>query len=348
MSPKKGRGTASNPANRFETLWITDVQEHPDDPAPRTHFLRDDSRSIISYNDSDDVPFEASINPYRGCEHGCVYCYARPTHEFLGFSAGLDFETRIVVKENAPELLEKELLSPKWKAQTIALSGNTDAYQPGERKLQITRRCLEVLARFRNPVGVITKNNLVTRDVDLLGELASFQAVSVFLSITTLDAELARVLEPRTSHPGKRLEAIRKLSDAGIPCGVMTAPVIPGLTDQEIPAIVSAAVEAGAQYAGFVVLRLPGAVEELFAEWLEDHLPDRKTRVLNRIRSLRGGDLHESRISSRMRGEGIFAEQIQQPHQLACRDAGIAGNRPELETKHFRRPGGTQLDLFEE
>lgn len=347
MKPQKGRGTTSNPANRFETLWIVDEQKDPDDPAPRTHFLKDDSRSLITYNDSPDVPFTAGINPYRGCEHGCIYCYARPTHEFLGFSAGLDFETRILVKENAPEILEKELASPKWQPQTIALSGNTDAYQPAERRFQLTRRCLEVLRDFRNPVGVITKNHLVTRDQDLLGELARVQAASVHLSITTLDADLARILEPRTSHPQRRLEAIRELTAAGIPCGVMVAPIIPALNDREVPGIIEAAVKAGAQYAGYVMLRLPHAVEPLFEEWLENHFPERREKVLNRLRAMRGGELNDRRFSSRMRGEGLFAEQIRSLYELACRSQGIAGNRPELATDAFRRPGGKQLDLFE-
>src|SRR6058998_4049627 len=242
MSPEKrrGRGAASNPANRFETLsYHSSDWDEPDDPQPQTSFLKDRTRSIINYNDSPDVGFDASINPYRGCEHGCVYCFARPNHEYLGFSAGLDFESKILVKENAPDLLRRELLSPKWVPQVIAISGVTDAYQPVERRLQLTRRCLEVLLEFRNPPVIITKNELVVRDIDLLGELAGIDGALVFISVTSLDSELARELEPRASQPGRRLAAIEALSRAGIPTGALVAPVIPGLTDNEIPAIVS-------------------------------------------------------------------------------------------------------------
>src|SRR5205814_4999455 len=235
----------------------------PDEPAPPTQFFKDNSDSIINYNDSPDVGFEASINPYRGCEHGCIYCYARPFHEYLGFSAGLDFETKIMVKENAPELLRRELASPKWKPKVIALSGVTDCYQPVERKLKLTRRCLEVLAEFRNPVAVVTKNHLVTRDADVLSELARHRAAAVFISLTTLDSSLTPKLEPRASLPKHRLAAIEALNRAGVPVGVLLAPMIPGLTDHEIPNLLAAAASAGAQYAGYVVLRLPFAVKNL-------------------------------------------------------------------------------------
>src|SRR3989454_11716100 len=239
---RRGRGAASNPANRFETLSYHSFDwDEPEDPAPQTLFLKDDTRTIINYNDSPDVGFSASINPYRGCEHGCIYCFARPNHEYLGFSAGLDFETKILVKENAPALLRRELMSPKWEPQVIAVSGVTDAYQPIERKLQLTRRCLEVLAEFRNPVVIVTKNQLVTRDIDVLKELASFKAAAVCVSVTTLDAELARVMEPRTSTPANRLEAIHSLAEAGVPVRGLVAPIIPGLTDHEIPSIIRAA-----------------------------------------------------------------------------------------------------------
>src|SRR5262249_49309315 len=233
----RGRGAAENPPNRFERLhYEPDPDADPDErPAPETLFFRDTTRTILATNQSPDVGFEVSVNPYRGCEHGCPYCYARPTHEYLGFSAGLDFETRIMVKEDAPELLRKELAAPKWEPQMIALAGATDAYQPIERRLRLSRRCLEVLAEFRNPVGVVTKNHLVSRDRDLLAELAGFNAAAVYLSITTLDAELARRLEPRASHPDARLQAIRELSDAGVPTGVLVAPIIPGLNDHETP-----------------------------------------------------------------------------------------------------------------
>ena len=348
-NPIPARGAAGNPANRFEKIHLEpdadwDLEE---EPLPTTQFLRDHTATIIARNDSPDIGFEASVNPYRGCEHGCIYCYARPTHEFLGFSAGLDFETRIMVKERAPELLRDELSSPKWKPQVIAMSGVTDCYQPVERRLKLTRRCLEVLADFRNPVGIVTKNHLVTRDIDVLSELARHNAVVVFVSVTTLDTDLRKVMEPRTSPPAARLAAIEALARAGIPVGVLVAPVIPGLTDHEMPAILSAAVKAGAKFAGHVVLRLPYAVAPLFADWLGRHFPDRKDKVLNRIRSIRGGKLNDAQFGSRMTGEGIFADQIHQMFKVACRKAGIEGNHLELSTAHFRRVEKGQLSLID-
>jgi DNA repair photolyase len=347
--PQRGRGAPINPPNRFEPLWYSRDPEWNDleDPALETQFFRDTSRSIITYNDSPDVGFDASINPYRGCEHGCSYCYARPTHEYLGFSAGLDFESRILVKEDAPELLRRELSSPRWKPQVLAMSGVTDSYQPIERRLQLTRRCLQVLAECRNPVVIITKNHLVTRDVDILSELAQYEAARVFLSVTTLDGGLSRVMEPRASHPLRRLAAIEMLSQAGVPTGVLVAPVIPGLTDHELPSIITAAVQAGARAAGYVTLRLPHGVGPLFEQWLTQHLPDRKDKVLHRIRAVRGGQLNDPRFSSRMRGEGIFAEQIAALFALACRKAGIDGHGPALSTAAFRMPSNSQLPLFE-
>jgi DNA repair photolyase len=347
--PIRGRGAAENPANRFDRLhYEPDPDLDPSEqPAPRTQFLRDESRSIITSNDSPDVGFRYSINPYRGCEHGCPYCYARPTHEYLGFSAGLDFETRIVVKEDAPALLRKELSSPKWAPEVLGLSGVTDPYQPIERRLQLTRRCLEVLAEFRNPVAIVTKNRLVARDADLLGELATHRAAAVFLSITTLDAGLAGVLEPRAARPAARLEALAELRRAGVPVGVLVAPVIPGLNDHEIPSVLAAAAEAGAAHAGYVVLRLPHGVADLFSAWLDRHFPDGKEKVLGRIRDLRGGQLNDSRFGRRMRGEGVLAAQIKSLFALGCRRAGITGRGPELSAAAFRRPGGTQRLLFE-
>jgi DNA repair photolyase len=321
--------------------------EELDLPAPATQFLKDNSSSIIATNDSPDVGFSASINPYRGCEHGCAYCYARPTHEYLGFSAGLDFETRIMVKEDAPELLRRELSAPRWKPQVLAVSGVTDCYQPIERRLQLTRHCLEVLLEFRNPFAIVTKNHLVTRDIDLLGQMAAFDAAAVFLSITSLDGELAGKLEPRATHPTGRLKAIGELSHAGIPVGVMVAPVIPGLNDHEIPEILQAAAAAGARYAGYVVLRLPNGVGPLFEQWLNQHASDKKEKVLGRIREMHGGRLNDPRFGSRMRGEGPIAEMIKTLFSLGCRKAGIAGRRPELSTAHFRNPGAGQLPLFD-
>ena len=339
-----GRGAAHNPPNRFDLLSVErETWTHAEDPAPATKFYKDATRSIIATNDSPDVGFDASINPYRGCETGCVYCFARPTHEYFGLSAGIDWETKIFVKEDAPELLRKHLSSPKWEPKVLAMSGVTDPYQPVERRLGITRRCLEVLAEFRNPVVIITKNHLVTRDIDLLQRLALDHAAMVNLSVTTLRRSLQRVMEPRTSIPQKRLEAIRKLSGAGIPVGVLVAPVIPGLTDHEMPEILERAAEAGAVRAGWVMLRLPYAVKDLFEDWLGRHFPDRKAKVLNRLVSLRGGRLNDPRFGSRMRGEGPFAEQVRQVFDVSCRKAGLNRVSLELSTAAFRRPGATEI-----
>ena len=348
-----GRGASWSPANRFEKLHVdvTDpdvVDASPDDeerPRRQTQYFRDASKTIISHNNSPDVGFETSINPYRGCEHGCIYCYARPTHEYLGFSAGLDFESKIMVKTDAPELLTAELSSPRWKPQVLVMSGVTDPYQPIERRLKITRRCLEVLAKFRNPVAIITKNRLVTRDIDLLGELASHDAAAVNVSVTSLDPDLQHVLEPRTSVPTARLEAIAALRKAGIPVGVMVAPIIPGLTDQEVPKIVEACANAGAQFAGYTIVRLPWAVAPLFERWLEEHFPDRKDKVLSRIRSIRGGSkLNDARWGVRIKGEGIFSEQIRSMFEVSCRRAGFS-DRGQLSTASFL-PRTEQLNLF--
>ncbi|HEY7320135.1 MAG TPA: PA0069 family radical SAM protein [Candidatus Binatia bacterium] len=351
MKPSRvrGRGSASNPKNRFESIERIPEPLDGDDetPSPQTQFFPDTTKSIIAYNDSPDVGFDASVNAYRGCEHGCIYCYARPTHEYLGFSAGLDFETKIMVKEDAPELLRKELSSPRWKPQVLALSGVTDCYQPVEKKRQLTRRCLEVLAEFRNPVVIVTKNYLVTRDIDIFRELARCQCVGVTISLTTLDPQLCSVMEPRASSPARRLAAIRALAEAGIPVGYLQAPMIPGLTDAEAPAIAQAAAAAGASFAGYVALRLPFAVKLLFEKWLEQNFPERKEKILNRIRSIRKGQLNDPNFESRMRGEGIFARQMAELFQLACKKAGINKRWPELATKHFLRPAGLQLDLFE-
>src|SRR5262249_22305055 len=274
----RGRGAGGNPPNRFEHIRLERNEDwNPEeDPSPKTQFLRDHSQSIISYNNSPDISFSASLNAYRGCEHGCSYCYARNTHEYLGLSAGLDFETKIMVKENAPELLRQELSSPKWKPQILAMSGVTDCYQPVERRLQLTRKCLAVLAEFRNPVGIITKNYLVTRDLDLLRELAAHQAVMVHLSINSLDSELARRLEPRAASPKLRLAAIECLAKAGVPVGVLVAPVIPALNDHEMPSVLAAAKSAGAGWAGTEVLRLPLTVAPVFEKWVDQNFPEKK------------------------------------------------------------------------
>jgi DNA repair photolyase len=352
QSAIRGRGASWSPANRFERLHIDlfdrdvveAVLETEETPRRPTQYFRDGTKSIITRNTSPDVGFETSLNPYRGCEHGCVYCYARPTHEYLGFSAGLDFESKIMVKTNAAELLRCELESPRWKPQTLVLSGVTDPYQPIERKLRITRSCLEVLVKFRNPVAIITKNHLVTRDIDLLRELAASNAAAVNVSVTSLDQNLQRVLEPRTTSPQGRLDAIRQLREANIPVGVMVAPVIPGLTDHDVPKILDACAKAGARFAGYTIVRLPWAVAPLFEHWLAEHFPERKEKVLGRIRHLRGDRLNNSQWSTRMTGEGIFAEQIASLFKIGCRRAGI-GARPTLSCKSFRR-WTTQLRLF--
>jgi DNA repair photolyase len=345
----RGRGSANNPANRFDKIdYVPDEEEISQGISLRTEYYKDASRSIIAYNDSPDIGFDASINAYRGCEHGCIYCYARPTHEYFGLSLGLDFEMKIFVKEDAPSLLRKELSSPKWKPQAIALSGNTDPYQPAERHFQLTRECLRVLSEFRNPVAVVTKNHLVTRDIDILKTLSQYGAALVAVSVTTLDPNLARAMEPRASQPEHRLKAIQKLSENSIPTMVMIAPVIPGLTDHEIPNIIRRAVDAGAEEAGYIMLRLPYGVKDLFQSWLETHYPNRKNKVLNRILSIRGGNLNSNEFYDRMKGNGIFAEQIRKIFELACRKAGIEGNKFELSKENFRRPGTSgQLKLFD-
>ena len=353
----RGRGARINPPNRFEITHHELELEHVEEDEeyldslsrPQTEFLPDKSRSIVAKNDSPDVGFEVSLNPYRGCEHGCIYCYARPTHEYLGFSAGVDFETKIMVKHNAPELLRKALSSPGWKPRVLGLSGVTDAYQPIERRLGLTRRCLGVLAEYRQAVTIITKNRLVTRDLDLLSELAQYNAAGVFVSITSLDDELINRLEPRTTRPAGRLKAIATLAAAGIPTGVMVAPLIPGLTEHEIPSILQAAAQAGARSAGYTVVRLPLAVAGLFENWLEHHFPDRKDKVLDRIRAMRGGRLNDSRFGVRMSGEGNAAEMIAQIFRATCRRAGLNLRPWPVNAAAFRRPQPRdgQLTLFE-
>ena len=353
MPPKKsflkGRGTADNPPNRFESIVYQpdpEISDQEGTSRPTTQLFRDPTRTVLSYNKSPDVGFTVSLNPYRGCEHGCIYCFARPNHEYLGFSAGLDFETRILVKENAPQLLRRELSSKSWQPQVIAISGVTDAYQPVERRLKLTRGCLEVLAEFRNPVVIITKNELVARDIDLLSVLAGHDAALVFVSVTSLDADLARELEPRASQPQRRLAAIELLAAAGIPVGALVAPVIPGLTDHEIPAIVSAVARAGARLAGYVPLRLPFGVAPLFEQWLSDHRPLQKDKVLNRVREIRDGRMNDPDFGSRMRGKGVYAQHIAELFQVSCRKAGLNTVRPKLSVAGFRNPDSLQRRLF--
>ncbi|HET6248990.1 MAG TPA: PA0069 family radical SAM protein [Tepidisphaeraceae bacterium] len=347
----QGRGTAANPPNRFEPIAFEIDGDYLDDeeqPAPQTAYFKDTARSIIAHNDSPDVGFTWSINAYRGCSHGCIYCYARPTHEYFGLSAGLDFETKIFVKEDAPALLREALYSPKWQPATLAMSGVTDCYQPIERQLQITRRCLQVLAEFRNPVGIITKSHLVTRDIDVLQNLSAVNAAMVFISITTLDADISAKMEPRAASPKRRMAAVEALAAAGIPVGVMVAPIIPGLTDHEMPQILKAAADVGAGTAGYTTVRLPFAVKDLFQEWLGVHFPDRKEKILNRIRDLRGGKLNDSNFNTRMRGQGVFADQFSAMFKLAKRRAGLDKPFPKLSTAAFSRPvrAGDQLMMF--
>ena len=346
--PIHGRGANLNPPNRFERLHLEFDPDGPPEerPLPRTQFLLDASESLLTRNDSPDVGFMYGLNSYRGCEHGCAYCFARPYHEYLGFSSGLDFETKIMVKLRAPELLRRELSHPRWQPQPIAMSGATDCYQPAERQFRLTRQCLEVCAGLRHPIFIITKNALVTRDLDLLCELARHHCIGVHISVTSLDSDLAGELEPRASRPAARLQAIRELSAAGIPVGVLVAPVIPGLTDHELPSIIEAAAEAGAQRAGYVLLRLPYAVKEIFTQWLDDHAPTRKARILDRMRGLSGGKLYASGWGRRQTGEGVFADQLRRMFEVATRRAGLLSDRFTLSTEHFRRPGGEQLSLL--
>lgn len=360
------RGTFLNPTGRFEALAIEPDPEAAGPSSPQacnpypgtdgdpdgrqtpvpTQYLRDSSRTLITHNDSPDVPFTHSINVYRGCEHGCIYCYARPYHEYLGLSAGLDFETKIFVKERAPEILRSELARRSWKGEALAMSGVTDAYQPVERRLQLTRRCLEVMSECRQPVGLITKSALVVRDADLLGELARHGAAHAWLTLTTLDEGLRRMSEPRAATADARLDAVARLAECGIPAGVIISPVIPGLTDHEVPAILERARRAGASFAAFTMLRLPHGVAALFEAWLEEHLPARKDKVLGRLRQLRGGCLTDSRFGHRMSGEGAFAHVTAQLFHKARERAGLAEGPPPLSSAAFRRPGRS-LPLFD-
>jgi DNA repair photolyase len=345
-----GRGAAFNPGNRFEQLHVDEfsdereAQEEEERKIP-TIFYVDNSRSILAKNDSPDIPFTFSVNPYRGCEHGCIYCYARPTHEYLGFSAGLDFESKIMVKKDAPQLLEGAFRSPSFEPQIISLSGNTDCYQPVEKKLKLTRACLEVFLKYRNPVGIVTKSALILRDLDVLQELAKYQCISVVISVTSLDPDVSSRMEPRAPTPEKRLDAIRKLSEAGVPVGVNAAPIVPGLTDEELPEIIRRSAESGAKSAAYIMMRLPYAVKELFVEWVNREFPLRASKILNRIRDLRGGNLSDPRFHSRMSGEGEFADTIYSLFKAACAKYGLNeedGSR--ISTKYFQRPG--QISMF--
>lgn len=344
----KGRGAQINPANRFDPIHVErdpDLEEAPPQSIA-TRYFKDTTKKILAYNQSEDIGFNVGINPYRGCEHGCVYCYARPTHEYLGFSAGVDFETRIMVKADAPQLLKKEITARTYKPQVIALSGNTDCYQPVERKLRITRACLDVLAQYRHPVGIITKNKLIQRDIDLLKKLAAYHCVSVAISITSLDGDLCGHMEPRTSRPYDRLQTIEVLRQAGIPVGVMVAPIVPAINEHEIVPILKAAASAGAQWGAYTVLRLPYSLKDIFSDWLSHYFPDRKDKVLHRLQSLRRGQLYKAIPGKRMTGEGVFADQIRQIFKLAVKQSGLPNIPTHLSTAHFRKSDPNQLTLF--
>ena len=353
----KGRGAGSNLSGRFEKTSRVEEDERFGDfsqlaepelePDPRTVFLTDHSRTAITTNASPDIPFDASINPYRGCEHGCAYCYARPTHEYLGYSAGLDFETRILVKKDLAQLLRKEISAKSYEPSVLNISGVTDCYQPAERRFLVTRSCLEVLHETNHAFTMVTKNALVTRDLDLLAGMQGpgRAGAAIFVSVTSLRPELTAVMEPRTSRPQARLEAIRKLSEAGVQVGVMVAPLIPGLTDEEMPAILEAAAQAGAITAGYVPLRLPLGVAPLFEEWVRGHFPDRADKVLNRVRELRDGKMNDSSFGSRMEGKGRFADLFSQLFHARCRKLGLNERELHLDTSVFQKPG-EQLGLF--
>lgn len=343
-----------DPPNRFERVRREGDLEHLEwdqeylAAAHPIEYLPDGSQSIVSENDSPDIPFRFSVNPYRGCAHGCSYCYARNTHEYLGLSAGLDFETKIIVKHDAPRLFREFLARDRWVPEPITFSGVTDCYQPGERQFRLTRGCLEVALECRQPISIVTKNALVLRDLDLLRPMAECNLVHVFLSVNSLDSELARVLEPRTSTPAARLRAVETLATAGVPTGVMVAPVIPALNDEEIASVLAAAQQAGARAAGFVLLRLPLTVEPVFEEWLERAQPEKAAKIRQRIRETRGGKMSSSRFGERMRGNGPIADQIRQLFQVFSRRHGLDRKLPPQDCSQFRPPAprSGQLRLF--
>ncbi|HQY20092.1 MAG TPA: PA0069 family radical SAM protein [Ignavibacteria bacterium] len=353
LRDQKGRASQSNLPNRFEKLHVDedyfDESEFSDPEEENntvTEFFRDDTKTVLTENNSPDVKAKFSINPYRGCEHGCIYCYARPTHEYLGFSSGLDFESKIMVKHNAPDLLRKEFMKKSWRPQPVFFSGNTDCYQPVERKLKLTRSCLEVFCEFRNPVLIITKNSLIRRDIDILKELSDLNLVKTVISVTTLDPELQRKMEPRTSSPSKRFDTVEFLSSHGILTGVNIAPIIPGLTDEEIPEILKQASERGAAFAGRIILRLPHSVKELFTNWLEKNYPDKSKKILNRVREMHGGELYNNEFGKRMTGEGRYADMIKMIFDTNCKKYGLNENAVQLSIDKFQRTVSGQGKLF--
>ncbi len=356
---RRGRGATLNPAHRFERVgtqpfddgWGT-LADFADLPPLPTTLIRDASRSIISWNDSPDIGFDRAVNPYRGCEHGCIYCYARPTHAYLGFSPGLDFETKLVFKPGVAELLEKELRKPGYVPRPLALGSNTDPYQPIERTLRLTRAVLEVLDRFSHPVSIVTKSAGVLRDLDILTDMARRRLVQVFLSVTTLDPALARRMEPRAATPARRVHAIEALTHAGVPAGVMAAPMIPGVNDSEMERILEVAARAGARHAGYVLLRLPHELRPLFEDWLTTHFPDRARHVLSLVRQTRAGALYDARFHHRQTGHGPYADLLLHRFDRAMRQWGLNEARETLDCTRFRVPGvaaaveEAQLALF--
>ncbi|WP_269530771.1 PA0069 family radical SAM protein [Chitinimonas sp. BJYL2] len=352
-APVHGRGTGALPDNRFaqhqreavDDGWTTFGQE---DDKPRTVIQLHPAKSIISHNQSPDVPFSQSINPYQGCEHGCIYCYARPSHAYWGYSPGLDFETQIIAKPNAAALLRTELAKPTYRPSPICIGSNTDCYQPAERGLALTRRLLEVMVETRHPVQLLTKNALIERDIDLLADLARDGLVHVMVSVTTLDRDLARRLEPRASQPLRRLDSISALARAGIPVGVLVAPIIPALNDHELERILQHSRDAGACSAGYVLLRLPRELADLFDDWLQQHYPDRRQHVLSLLRQSREGALNDPAFGGRMRGSGLFAELLRQRFRLATQRLGLAKRSRPPSSQHFRPPRSDgQLGLFD-
>lgn len=350
---QKGRGALSNQDGRYEAHahevfddgWGTIDEELP---PVKTRVSLDSTRSVITYNQSPDVGFDRSINAYRGCEHGCVYCFARPTHAYLGLSPGLDFETKLFAKPNAAALLKKELSKPGYQCQPIALGTNTDPYQPIERTYRITRQILEVLSACNHPVSIVTKSAMIERDMDILADMAKRGLAHVSLSVTTLDRKLARRMEPRAAAPERRIAALKALSEAGIPSGVLVAPIIPALTDSEMEVILEACAQAGAQWAGYVLLRLPLEVKDLFKEWLETHEPGRSEHVLSLLRQSHGGKEYDARFGERMRGKGAYAEMMAQRFRLACQRLGLNKQHSRLDVTQFRPPANpkAQLELF--
>jgi DNA repair photolyase len=364
LKAQKGRGALSNLAGRFETQtteviddgWWQDGDSEQNS-LTKTHVTHEMAKTILTRNESPDLPFSVSLNPYRGCEHGCIYCFARPSHAYLGLSPGLDFETRLFAKLNAPELLRRELAASSYIPSSIALGVNTDAYQPCERKLQLTRKVIEVLHECKHPVGLITKSTLIERDIDLLADMASQQLAVAAVTITTLDHDISRTLEPRAASPKRRLETIRRLANARIPVSVSVAPIIPFITEQELEKVLTAAIEAGATSAGYTILRLPWEVNPLFQQWLEAHFPERAKRVMNRVRDMRGGKDYDAHFGSRMRGEGLWADMIRQRFEKTLLRLGIhrSARFSTLDTSVFRKPlsvpakhkmDDNQLDFF--